>query len=159
MRLTHEQAMSGFGEWVAELMETDPDGVRSFLGLSSTAPLVLSQELQRRGAFVWQLQAAIEGCELDCGHADRDRFAHLRFSLVSCRECLAGVFSDLHPREGDGLDCDICGAEVDPLATFAEVEHYFAGPPKVIVLARACVPCGEVKQSLMLPPGPSPSLN
>jgi hypothetical protein len=151
-RLTYEQAAAGFGEWVAELMDTDEGSARSLLGLSSRAPLVLSEALQKRGAFTWQLAAAVAGCEHDCGHDERDRYAHLRFSLVSCRECMEGFH--LRPRENDGLDCDICGRGLDPLATFAAIEHYYAGPPKLFVLARGCVPCGEVKGALMLPPVP-----
>jgi hypothetical protein len=149
MRLSYEQALVGFGEWVAELMDTDEDAARSLLGLSSTAPLVLSEALQKRGAFTLMIAAAVDGCEHDCGHDDRDRYAHLRFSLVSCRECMEGF--DLRPREGAGVDCDICGGLIE--GGFALIEHHVKDQ-RLLVLARACVGCGRLKESLMLPPVP-----
>ncbi len=159
-RLRYEQAAGGFGEWVAELMDEDECAARSLLGLSSTAPLVLSEDLQRRGAFSWQIAAAVEGCEVDCGHPQRDRYAVLEKGLLTCDECRKpGTWADLPLRDGAYRDCDICGGNLPATARYAKLSHVVKGPPKVIVLARACLSCAECERALQVPPGPSMSLN
>src|SRR5271165_1151160 len=99
--LTYDEAAELFREKVDELIDQDPDAARSFLGLGSDAPLVLSDSLLRRGAWVGMLARAVEvRCVHECDHSER--YAWLRFGLFVCRECV-GRFADLQPRPGS--DC------------------------------------------------------
>ncbi len=145
--LTYDEAADIFRAWVDELIDQDPDAARSFLGLGSDAPLALSDSLLRRGAWVGMLTRAIEvRCAHQCDHSQR--YAHLRFGLLTCADCMEARFADVKPREDN--DCDICGGDA---AVFVPIEHELkrAG---VFVLARACVACGELEDSLALPPVP-----
>ena len=152
--LTYDEAADTFRLFVDGLIDQDPDGARTFLGLGSDAPLVLSDSLLRRGAWVGMLTHAITvRCTHECEH-DR-RFAYLRFGVLACADCMEEW--ERRPREGDGLDCDICGADIGPRSPFAEVEHLLK-QLGVRVLARACVACGGLEESLTLPLAPM-SLN
>jgi hypothetical protein len=148
--LTYDESADIFELIVGEMADRDPDAARRFLGLGSDAEIVLTDSLLRRGAWIGQLTRAVEvRCVHECDH-DR-RYAHMRFGLLACGDCMER-FSHLEPRE-DG-DCDICGADA---AVFVPVEHKI-GADGPFVLARACVACGELDESLTLPPVPM-SLN
>ena len=145
--LTYDEAADAFAGMVDELIDQDPDAARRFLGLGSAAPLVLSDSLLKRGAFVGMLTRAIEvRCEHECDHSER--YAWLRFGLLTCRDCTASRFAELKPRNDD--TCDICGADA---RVWVPIEHRI-GADGPLVLARACVACGELEDSLKLPPVP-----
>lgn len=149
--LTYDEAATLWQESVEVMFEQDPDAARSLLGLSSDAPLELSEDLLRRGAWTGMLTRAVEvRCKHECDHDQR--YGWLRFGLLVCRDCATERFAGLAPRGDD--DCDVCGADA---RVFVAVEHRIGDGP--LVLARACVGCGELAHSLALPPGPSPSLN
>ena len=144
--LTYDEAADAWRGIVEDLIDRDPDAARSLLMLPSDAPLAISDELLRRGAWVGMLTRAIEvRCVHECDHSER--YAWLRFGLLVCRECV-GRFADLKPRGRD--DCDICGGHAE---TFKPIEHRI-GADGPFVLARSCVSCGVLEDSLTLPPVP-----
>jgi len=151
--LSYEEAADLARELFDELIDRDPDGARGLLGLPADAPIVIDEHLLRRLAWVGMLKRAIEvRCERDCGHSEQ--YAWLRFGILTCRKCAQEKFVDMPPRDGDGIDCDVCGASADP---FAVIEHRI-GRDGPWVLACACDACRHLWESLRLPPVPM-SLN
>ena len=115
--LTYDEAATLWQESVEVMFEQDPDAARSLLGLSSDAPLELSEDLLRRGAWTGMLTRAVEvRCKHECDHDQR--YGWLRFGLLVCRDCATERFAGLAPRGDD--DCDVCGADA---RVFVAVEH------------------------------------
>jgi hypothetical protein len=133
-----------------DMIDREPEAVRSSLRLPSDAPIVVAPDMLKRHAWVLQIQRAVEVRTLrECDHARR--IAWLGVGLLSCPWCAGELSASLAPRE-EG-DCDVCGSRVGP---FTEIEHKIGerrAPTGIYVVARVCCACGDLWRSLKLPPG------